>query len=61
LDNTDELTEQYIELTHLTKDIDIFDRNGTLENFATEIYHKRLFQKCGQSYSSEKEMTLKSR
>jgi hypothetical protein len=61
LDNTDELTEQYIQFTCPIKEIDIFDRNGTLEKFATEIYNKLLLQKCGQSYSPEKEMTLKSR
>jgi hypothetical protein len=61
LDNTDELTEQYIQLTCLIKEIDIFDRNCTLEKFAVEVYNKLLLQKCGQSNAPEMEMAIKSR
>jgi hypothetical protein len=49
LDTTDQLTEHYLELTQPIKDIDIFDRIGTLEHLATDIYHKLLLQKGGHN------------
>jgi hypothetical protein len=49
LDSTDQLTEHYLELTQRIRDIDIFDRAGTLEHLAIDIYHKLLLQKNVQN------------
>jgi hypothetical protein len=52
-ESTDELMEYYLQLTFPIRDINIFERAGTLEQFATTIYSRLQIYKNEQLITTD--------